>query len=167
MNQKKDVISIYTDGACRDNPGPGGWGAVLKYKGHQKTISGHEPFTTNNRMELTAAIEGLSALNKEGLAVVVITDSKYVRDGITQWIHGWKRNGWKTKDKKIVKNIDLWKKLDNLLMSHQVKWEWVKGHNGHPENELADELATSAITNFLDSLKVHQDKREAGLFDRL
>jgi ribonuclease HI len=154
-------IKIYTDGACRDNPGLGGWGAVLSYKGHEKKISGSEPFTTNNRMELTAAIEGLSAIKLSGVTVTVITDSKYVRDGITQWIYNWKKNGWKTKAKKPVKNIDLWKRLDDLLSSHEVNWEWVKGHNGHRENEIADHLATSAISTFLNSLHIS----DGSLFD--
>ncbi|MEM1282110.1 MAG: ribonuclease HI [Chlamydiota bacterium] len=154
-------IQIFTDGACRGNPGFGGWGVLLKYKGHEKKLSGHEPFTTNNRMELTAAIEGLSAIKVEGVKVTVTTDSKYVRDGITQWINNWKKNGWRTKEKKLVKNIDLWKKLDDLLKRHEVTWEWVKGHNGHKENEIVDNLATSAITKYLTTLKVS----DATLFD--
>lgn len=152
-----DKIYIYTDGACQGNPGLGGWGVLLRSGNREKTLCGSEPFTTNNRMELTAAIEGLSAIKIEKAQVVVVTDSKYVRDGITQWIHGWKKNGWKTKEKSLVKNIDLWKKLDDLLKRHQVDWEWVKGHNGHPENECADQLATSAITNFLKSLGIYEE----------
>lgn len=152
-----DEIQIYTDGACRGNPGCGGWGALLKFREIEKKISGSEPFTTNNRMELTAAIEGLTAIKVERAKVLVVTDSTYVRDGITQWIHNWKKNGWKTKDKKLVKNIDLWQRLDALLKRHQVRWEWVKGHNGHPENEIVDQMAVSAITAFFRSLGVHEE----------
>ncbi|MEC7839511.1 MAG: ribonuclease HI [Chlamydiota bacterium] len=160
-----DKIHIYTDGACRGNPGPGGWGVVLKYQQHEKTASGAEPFTTNNRMELTATISGLELLKSSERDVVIYTDSQYVRNGITQWIHGWKRNGWKTKDKSYVKNIDLWKKLDGLIRKYNVKWEWIKGHNGHRENEMADTLATSAIDIFFKSLNIHQEPRQANLFD--
>lgn len=138
-----DAIEIYTDGACSGNPGPGGWGVFLKWRGHEKELSGGEPDTTNNRMELMAAIQALESL-KRASAVDLHTDSTYVKDGITKWIHGWKRNGWKTSAKKPVKNEDLWKRLDAALSDHQVSWHWVKGHAGHPGNERADELATTA-----------------------
>lgn len=138
-----DVIEIYTDGACSGNPGPGGWGVVLNWRGHEKELSGGEPDTTNNRMELMAAIQALESL-KRASVVDLHTDSTYVKDGITKWIHGWKRNGWKTSAKKPVKNEDLWKRLDAALSGHQVSWHWVKGHAGHPGNERADDLATTA-----------------------
>ena len=133
-------IEIYTDGACSGNPGPGGWGAILRWKGHEKELYGGERETTNNRMELMAAIQALESL-KRASAVDLYTDSTYVRDGITSWIHGWKRNGWKTAAKKPVKNVDLWRRLDSAITAHSVEWHWVKGHAGHPENERADELA--------------------------
>ena len=139
-------INIYTDGACSGNPGPGGWGAILEYKGLKKELSGGEKSTTNNRMELMAAIVALEAL-KEHCEVILSTDSQYVRQGITQWIHNWKKRGWKTADKKPVKNVDLWQRLDAALGQHQIKWEWVKGHAGHPENERCDELARAAAMN--------------------
>ncbi len=135
----KEII-IYTDGACSGNPGPGGWGAILRYNGHKKEIYGSQKDTTNNRMELTAVIEALSTL-KEPCKVVLYTDSKYIIDGITQWIDGWKAKGWKTANKKHVKNDDLWKKLDELCNGHDINWQWVKGHDGNPGNERADELA--------------------------
>ena len=138
-----DAIQIYTDGACSGNPGPGGWGVFLRWRGHEKELSGGEPDSTNNRMELMAAIQALESL-KRASVVDLHTDSTYVRDGITKWIHGWKRNGWKTSAKKPVKNEDLWKRLDAALADHQVSWHWVKGHSGHPENDRADELATAA-----------------------
>ena len=138
-----DAIQIYTDGACSGNPGPGGWGEFLRWRGHEKELSGGEPDSTNNRMELMAAIQALESL-KRASVVDLHTDSTYVRDGITKWIHGWKRNGWKTSAKKPVKNEDLWKRLDAALADHQVSWHWVKGHSGHPENDRADELATAA-----------------------
>ena len=131
------------DGACSGNPGPGGWGVFLRWRGHEKELSGGEPDSTNNRMELMAAIQALESL-KRASVVDLHTDSTYVRDGITKWIHGWKRNGWKTSAKKPVKNEDLWKRLDAALADHQVSWHWVKGHSGHPENDRADELATAA-----------------------
>jgi ribonuclease HI len=137
-------VEIWTDGACSGNPGPGGWGAVLLYGDSEKTLSGAEPDTTNNRMELTAAIEALSALSRP-CAVVLHTDSQYVKGGITGWIMGWKRNGWRTADKKPVKNIDLWQKLDAALARHAVEWRWVKGHAGNLRNEQADALARAAI----------------------
>lgn len=140
------TIEIHTDGSCLGNPGPGGWAALLRYKGHERELSGGEAHTTNNRMELMAAIVSLEAL-KEHCEVVLSTDSQYVRQGITQWIHNWKKRGWKTAEKKPVKNVDLWKRLDAALSQHQIRWEWVKGHAGHPENERCDELARSAAMN--------------------
>ncbi|GAA3949629.1 ribonuclease HI [Gordonia caeni] len=137
------VVEISTDGACLGNPGPGGWGAVLRYKGNEKELSGAEPDTTNNRMELTAAIEGLAALTRPS-QVILYTDSVYVRDGITKWVAGWQRNGWKTAAKKPVKNAELWQRLVDESKRHQVEWRWVKGHNGDHYNEIADTLATSA-----------------------
>ncbi len=138
-------ITLYTDGACKGNPGIGGWGALLIYKGHEKTLYGGEADTTNNRMELMAVIEGLSAL-KRPCEVDVYTDSRYVQQGISEWLAGWKRNGWKTAAKKPVKNADLWQKLDEVNQKHRVSWHWVKGHAGHAGNERADELANLGIT---------------------
>ena len=143
----KDVI-IYTDGACRGNPGPGGWGALIKFDIVQKEIFGGQNNTTNNQMELSAAIEGLSTL-KEPCNVELFTDSRYVMDGITQWIQNWKKNNWKTSSKKEVKNKELWQKLDQLMSYHQVKWNWVKGHSGDPGNEVADLLANKGIDSIL------------------
>lgn len=137
-------VSLYTDGACSGNPGPGGWGALLTMGPHEKELSGAEAHTTNNRMEMMAAIQGLRAL-KNPCQVDLYTDSQYLRDGITKWIVGWKKNGWKTADKKPVKNEDLWRLLDDLVQIHDIRWHWVKGHNGHPENERVDLLARSAI----------------------
>ncbi|GJM03308.1 MAG: ribonuclease H [Rhodomicrobium sp.] len=139
-------IVIYTDGACSGNPGPGGWGAVLICGDHRKEINGGEADTTNNRMELIAAIEALNALTKAPSNVALYTDSNYVKGGITGWINNWKRNGWKTANKKPVKNADLWQSLDEATSRHNVSWHWVKGHAGHPENERADELAREGIT---------------------
>ena len=141
-----DSVELFTDGACKGNPGPGGWGALLVCKGVEKELWGGEANTTNNRMELMAAIVALEAL-KEHCEVILSTDSQYVRQGITQWIHNWKKRGWKTADKKPVKNVDLWQRLDAALGQHQIKWEWVKGHAGHPENERCDELARAAAMN--------------------
>ena len=140
-------ILIHTDGACSGNPGPGGWGAILEWKGHRKEISGAEPETTNNRMELLAAITALETLSKP-TRITIVTDSAYVKNGVTGWIHGWKRNGWKTADRKPVKNADLWQRLDQARNRHQVTWAWIKGHAGHPENERADELARAGMAPF-------------------
>lgn len=141
-------VEIFTDGACRGNPGPGGWGALLRYNDKEKELCGGEANTTNNRMELMAAIEALKALN-EDCDVVLTTDSQYVRKGITEWLAGWKRNGWRTSAKKPVKNDDLWRLLDEQCQRHTIDWRWVKGHSGHVENERADQLANRGI----DSLK--------------
>jgi len=140
----KTTVEIFTDGACRNNPGPGGWGVLLKQGSRERTLSGAESSTTNNRMELMAAIQGLAAL-KRACHVELTTDSQYVRKGITEWIHGWQKNGWKTSAKKPVKNADLWQALLQEVARHQVEWHWVKGHSGHRENEIADQLATDAI----------------------
>lgn len=137
-------VEAFTDGACSGNPGPGGWGAVLRWGEHEKELSGGEAETTNNRMELMAAIASLEALKKP-VAITITTDSTYVKDGITKWIHGWKRNGWKTAAKKPVKNADLWQRLEAAAAQHEVTWAWVKGHAGHPENERADALARAGI----------------------
>jgi ribonuclease HI len=138
------VVEIYTDGSCRGNPGPGGWGAILRSGNTEKEIFGGEAATTNNKMELTAVIRALEAL-KQPSKVRVYTDSQYVQKGIKEWIHGWKRNGWKTTDKKPVKNKELWVELDELRKKHDIEWHWVKGHAGHPENERADQLANKGI----------------------
>lgn len=138
--ENNNAVEIFTDGACSGNPGPGGWGAILRWRGEEKEIYGGEPDTTNNRMEMMAAIQALEGL-KRATNVVLYTDSTYLRDGITKWIHGWKRNGWKTAAKKPVKNEDLWRRLDDALADHEIDFRWVKGHSGHPENERADELA--------------------------
>lgn len=137
-------VEIYTDGACKGNPGPGGWGALLRWNGHEKELFGGEPDTTNNRMELMAAIMAIEALTRETEAALY-TDSKYLRDGITQWLPRWKTNGWKTAAKKPVKNDDLWRRLDDALANHKISWHWVKGHAGHPENERADQLANLGL----------------------
>ena len=138
------VVVLYADGACKGNPGPGGWGVLLQIGGREKEMFGGEARTTNNRMELTAVIEGLRSL-ADGSRVRVYTDSQYVQKGISEWIHNWKRRGWLTADKKPVKNVDLWKKLEETARAHQVEWHWVKGHAGHPENERADALANKGI----------------------
>jgi len=140
-------VAIWTDGACSGNPGPGGWGALLKFNGTVKELSGGEALTTNNRMELTAAIRALEALTRS-CAVDLYTDSQYVRGGITQWMKGWKRNGWKTADRKPVKNQELWEELDALIARHDVAWHWVKGHAGDVDNERADELARTGMAPF-------------------
>lgn len=148
MPNSSKHVELFTDGACSGNPGPGGWGALLRYKGTEKELSGAEPDTTNNRMELMAAIEGLKAV-KRTCDVTLYTDSKYVLQGVTEWMDGWKSRGWKTADKKPVKNQDLWMALDEQVNRHHVKWQWVKGHNGHIENERVDELARMAIKDML------------------
>src|SRR5690606_38698135 len=145
--ERMKTVEIFTDGACSGNPGPGGWGAILRYNGKVRELSGGEALTTNNRMELTAAIQALSAL-KEPCKVELYTDSNYVRDGISGWIEGWKRNGWRTSDRKPVKNAELWQALDEARRRHQVTWHWVRGHAGHPENERADELARLGMAEF-------------------
>jgi len=137
-------IVIFTDGACSGNPGPGGWGAILRAGEHEKELSGGEDETTNNRMELMAAIAALEELKKPS-PIDLFTDSTYVRDGIMKWIHNWKRNGWKTAARKPVKNVDLWKRLELAMAPHDIEWHWVKGHDGHPDNERADEIARNAI----------------------
>jgi len=146
MSGHKRVV-LYTDGACSGNPGPGGWAALLVWDGREKELSGGEALTTNNRMELTAAIEGLAAL-KRAVPVDLYTDSEYLRGGITQWIHGWKRNGWRTAGKDPVKNADLWQRLDELARAHDVTWHWVKGHAGEDMNERVDRLARAAMKPF-------------------
>lgn len=137
-------VEIFTDGACRGNPGPGGWGALLRYGGHEKELYGGDAETTNNRMELMAAIQAMESLTRP-CKVVLTTDSVYVRSGITEWLPNWKKRGWKTAAKKPVKNADLWQRLDKAVQGHEVAWHWVKGHSGHPENERADELANRGI----------------------
>ncbi len=145
-------VEIFTDGACSGNPGPGGWGAILRYGSAEKELSGGEPETTNNRMELMAAIAALEAL-KEPCEVHLTTDSEYLRKGITEWIHGWKRNGWRTSGRKPVKNADLWQRLEEAAARHDVHWHWVKGHAGHEENERADALAREAIRQMREAGK--------------
>jgi ribonuclease HI len=140
-------VIIHTDGACSGNPGPGGWGAILAYNGKRKELSGGEAETTNNRMELTGAIMALESI-KRPCKVEMHVDSAYVKDGITKWIHGWKRNGWKTADKKPVKNVELWQRLDRAIATHDISWHWVKGHAGRAENERADELARAGMAPF-------------------
>jgi ribonuclease HI len=140
----KKVIEIFTDGACRGNPGPGGWGALLRYEDKERELYGYQADTTNNQMELMAAIQGLEALTRP-CQVVLTTDSKYVMQGITEWMVGWKRKGWKTAAGKPVKNIELWQRLDAATQAHQIDWRWVKGHSGHAENERVDQLANKAI----------------------
>ena len=139
-----EIIDVYTDGACKGNPGPGGWGVLLRWNGHEKELFGGEPNTTNNRMELRAVIEALAALKRDS-SVRLHTDSKYVLDGITSWIHNWKKRGWKTAGKKPVKNVDLWQQLDDLALQYTITWVWVKGHSGHDGNERADELANRGV----------------------
>jgi len=138
------MVELFTDGACKGNPGPGGWGALLRYGDAEKELYGGEPQTTNNRMELMAVISGLEELTRP-TRVKITTDSQYVKNGISQWIHAWKRNGWLTAARKPVKNVDLWQRLDALVAGHEVEWHWVRGHTGHPENERADGLANRAI----------------------
>jgi len=147
VTEELPLVSIFTDGACKGNPGPGGWGALLRMGTTEKELSGGEAQTTNNRMEMTAAIKGLEAL-KRPCRVILTTDSRYVMDGLTKWIHGWLRNGWKTADKKPVKNADLWQALLAAAAPHRVEWKWVKGHNGHDENERVDQLASAEAMKF-------------------
>ena len=144
---KKNPVIIHTDGACSGNPGPGGWGVVMDWNGTRKELCGGEQLTTNNRMELVAATESLKAL-KRSCVVEMHVDSVYVKDGIGKWIHGWKKNGWKTADKKPVKNVELWQALDEAIQRHEISWHWVKGHAGHPDNERADELARQGMAPF-------------------
>jgi len=144
------IVELFTDGACRGNPGPGGWGVLLRYNGVEKSLSGAELYTTNNRMELTAAVMGLNAITRS-CDVLIVTDSQYVKHGITEWINNWKVRNWKNANGKPVKNVDLWQQLDQAVHRHnKVTWEWVRGHDGHPENEQADYLATSAIDNLFE-----------------
>ena len=143
MTNDENTVVIFTDGACSGNPGPGGWGAVLRYRNTEKELSGGESESTNNRMELVATIMALESLTRP-IKVCLYTDSTYVRDGITKWIHGWRKNGWKTAAKKAVKNVDLWQRLDLAAERHTIDWRWIKGHAGHPGNERADELAREA-----------------------
>jgi ribonuclease HI len=154
MNAKaaasKKIVEIFTDGACSGNPGPGGWGAILRYGGVEKEMNGGEPQTTNNRMELMAAIMAIEAV-KRPCEIHLHTDSEYLRQGITTWIHSWKARGWRTADKKPVKNVDLWQRLEAAIETHDVHWHWVKGHSGHAENERADELARLAIRQMKDA----------------
>jgi ribonuclease HI len=140
-------VQIFTDGACSGNPGPGGWGAVLRFDGKEKELKGGEAVTTNNRMELMAAISALETLKRD-CSVDMFTDSNYLKDGITKWIHGWRRNGWRTAEKKPVKNAELWQRLDAALGRHQIRWHWVRGHAGHAENERADALAREGMAPF-------------------
>lgn len=144
MADKNEILNIYTDGACKGNPGIGGWGAILEYGNTKKEIKGYSINTTNNIMELTAVIKALECLNRK-CKIVITTDSNYVKNGITDWIKSWKNNGWKTAKKSPVKNKDLWIKLDSLVANHDIDWKWIKGHSGHPQNERADELANEAI----------------------
>jgi len=139
-----ETVEIFTDGACKGNPGPGGWGALLRFRGQEKALHGGEPGTTNNRMELLAVIKALQALTRPS-RVIITTDSQYVKNGITSWIHNWKRNGWKTAARKPVKNSDLWQELDQAASQHDIQWAWVKGHSGHAGNERADELANRGV----------------------
>ena len=149
MSETINTVEIFTDGACRGNPGPGGWAALLRHNEEEKMISGAVEQSTNNRMELTAAIEGLEQL-KRSMEVILTTDSQYVKDGITKWIEGWKKKGWITSQKKPVKNVDLWKRLDEAAATHRVEWKWVKGHSGHRENEMVDQAANVAIDDLMD-----------------
>jgi len=148
LTTSSTTVEIFTDGACKGNPGPGGWGALLRYQGKEKSLFGGEPDTTNNRMEMMAVIEALRSL-KRPCEIKLTTDSVYVKNGITSWIIGWKQRGWKTAAKKPVKNVDLWKQLDEEVAKHQVEWHWVKGHSGHRENEIADELANQGVDQVL------------------
>jgi len=146
-NGGDDAVELFTDGACLGNPGPGGWGTILRFKGNERELSGGEPATTNNRMEMQAVIEGLRALTRP-CKVTITTDSQYVLKGMTEWIAGWKKRNWRTADKKAVKNVDLWQELDTLCAPHQIKWVWVRGHDGHIENERVDVLARTEAEKF-------------------
>ena len=146
MTKNSNLVQIFTDGACKGNPGPGGWGAIMKYGDHVKELNGYSAETTNNIMELTAVIEALKSLTRP-CNIILTTDSNYVKNGITEWIHNWKKKGWKTANKKPVKNKECWLQLDVEVQRHQIEWKWVKGHSGHPENERADELANKAVEN--------------------
>lgn len=159
MTEKR--VDIFTDGACSGNPGPGGWGAILRYGKTEKEISGGEALTTNNRMEMMAAIMAMETLTRP-VSVTVHTDSQYLREGITKWIHQWKKRGWKTAEKKPVKNVDLWQRLESALEIHTVQWEWIRGHAGHPENERADELARKALIPFLKEAQETKAKENGG-----
>ena len=143
-DSKSNIVDVFTDGACSGNPGPGGWGAILRWRGQEREMHGGEPETTNNRMEMMAVIQALETL-KRPMQVRLYTDSTYVRDGITKWMANWKKRGWKTADKKPVKNVDLWQRLEAVAGIHSIEWIWVKGHAGHPENERADELARTGV----------------------
>ena len=144
MIKDNNIVHIFTDGACKGNPGPGGWGAIMKYGDHVKELNGYSSKTTNNIMEITAVIEALKSLTRP-CAIILTTDSIYVKNGITRWIHNWKKKGWKTSNKKPVKNKESWLQLDVEVQRHHIEWKWVKGHSGHPENERADELANEAV----------------------
>ena len=144
MTKNSNLVQIFTDGACKGNPGPGGWGAIMKYGDHVKELNGCSAETTNNIMELTAVIEALKSLTRP-CKIILTTDSNYVKNGITEWIHNWKKKGWKTANKKPVKNKEFWQQLDEEVKRHTIEWKWVKGHSGHPENERADELANEAV----------------------
>lgn len=146
MQMRSEAVEIFTDGACSGNPGPGGWAALLRWQGREKILAGADAATTNNRMEMMAAIAALEALQRSA-NVVLTTDSRYVMDGITRWMAGWKRNGWRTSDRGAVKNVDLWQRLDDAAAKHQVEWRWIKGHTGHVENERVDTAARAAIAN--------------------
>ena len=150
MTTHESVVEIYTDGACRGNPGPGGWGVLLRYGDHERYLSGAERDTTNNRMELMAAIEGLAALKRRS-TVAVYTDSRYVKNGISEWLESWKARGWKTAARKSVKNVDLWQRLDELSRNHVVQWNWIRGHAGDPDNEAVDRLANVAIDKMMSA----------------
>ncbi|MGE0485721.1 MAG: ribonuclease HI [Gammaproteobacteria bacterium] len=153
-----DVVEIHTDGACRGNPGPGGWGVLLRYRGHERRLKGGAAQTTNNRMELTAAIEALAALTRPS-RVRLVTDSQYVMNGITSWLGDWKRRGWKTAGRQPVKNVDLWQRLDELAAGHDIEWAWVRGHTGDEGNEIADTLANEAIDELTGRTRRGQESR--------
>jgi len=151
-NNDEKTVKIYTDGACRGNPGVGGWGALLQYQHYEKKISGSESYTTNNRMELTAVIEALKIIKKKSV-IHITTDSQYVKNGITQWVFQWRKNNWANAIKKEIKNLDLWQTLHTLTLQHDISWHWVKGHSGHIENDIADKLANQAIDDLCESKK--------------